>query len=76
MASVKTPSFLKSKFKLRLFNEKFDFGHKILYLKLRLFVKSRFVKSRLYCISFYIHVEGSKNVKYAGNNGLTNAYCG
>ena len=28
---------------------KFHFGHKILYLKLRLYVKSRFIKSRLYC---------------------------
>ena len=30
---------------------KFHFGREILYLKSRLYVKSRFVKSRLYCIT-------------------------
>ena len=53
MTSVSTLSFLKS----RLFKVKFHFGHKITFLKLRLYVilrlyvKSRLVKSRLYCIS-------------------------
>ena len=52
MASVSTLSFLKLRFyaKSRHFNKKFHFGHKISYLKSRLFVKLRFVKSRLYCI--------------------------
>ena len=45
MASVSTLSFLKS----RLFKVKFHFGHKVLYLKLRLFFKSRFIKLRPYC---------------------------
>ena len=51
MASFSSLSFLKSRLsaKSRLFNVKFHFGHKILYLKLRLYVKSRFVKSRLHC---------------------------
>ena len=53
MASVGILSFLKSRLydKSRHFNEKFHFGHKISYLKSRLFVKLRFVKSRLYCSS-------------------------
>ena len=51
MASVNTLWFLKSRLytKLRLFSVKFHFGHFILYLKSRHYVKSRFVKSRLYC---------------------------
>ena len=41
MASVSTLSFLKLRLyaKLRLLNVKFNFGHKILYLKWRLDVK-------------------------------------
>ena len=31
---------------------KYHFSHKILYLKASHYIKSRFVKSRLYCISF------------------------
>ena len=51
MVSVSTLWFLKLRLdaKSRLFIVKFHFGHKILYLKSRLYVKSRFVKSRLYC---------------------------
>ena len=51
MASVSTLSFFKFRLyaKSTLFNEKFNFGHMILYLKSRLYFKSRFVKSRLYC---------------------------
>ena len=49
---VSTLCFLKSRLytKSRLFIERFNFGHKILNLKSRLFVKSIIVKSRLYCI--------------------------
>ena len=52
MASVSTLWFLKLRLysKSRLFDVKFHFGNKILYFKLRLYVKSRFIKSRLYCI--------------------------
>ena len=51
MASVSTLSFLKSRLysKLRLFDVKLHFGHKISFLKSRPYVKLRFVKSRLYC---------------------------
>ena len=51
MASVSTLWFLKSRLDAnsRLFNVKFNFGHNILYLKLKLYVKLRFVKSWLYC---------------------------
>ena len=51
MASVSTLSFLKLRLysKLRLFDVKLNFGHKISFLKSRHYVKSRFVKSRLYC---------------------------
>ena len=54
MASVSTLPFLKLRHyaKSRLFNEKFHFGHKISFLKSRLYVKSRFVKLRLYCNTF------------------------
>ena len=40
--------------KSRLFNVKFNFGHKISFLKSRLYLKSRFVKSRLYCTIFTV----------------------
>ena len=45
MTSVSTLSFLKSRLytKSRLFNVKFHFGHKISYLK-----------SRLYCTFYYL----------------------
>ena len=51
MASVSTLLFHKLRLyaESRLFSVKFHFGHKISYLKSRLFVKSIFVKSRLYC---------------------------
>ena len=60
MTSVSTLPFLKSRLyaKSRFFNEKFHFGHKILFFKSRLLVKSRFIKSRLYCIylsDFLVH---------------------
>ena len=52
MASVSTLTFLKLRLyaKSRLLNVKFNFGHKISFLKSRLYIKWRFVKSRLYCI--------------------------
>ena len=52
MASVSTLSILKLRLysKSRLFDVKFHFGHKISFPKSRLYVKLRFVKSRLYCI--------------------------
>ena len=52
MASISTLWFLSSRLfaKSRLLNVNFHFGHKILCLKSRLYVKSRFVKSRLFCI--------------------------
>ena len=45
-------SFLKSRLdsKSWLFKVKFHFGHKISFLKSRPYVKSRFIKSRLYCV--------------------------
>ena len=51
MAFISNLWFLKSRLysKLSLFNVKFHFGHNILYRKSRLYVKSRFVNSRLYC---------------------------
>ena len=54
MASVSTFSFLKSKLntKSRLFKVKFLVGHKVSFLKSILCVTSRFVKSRLYCITY------------------------
>ena len=60
MASVSTLPFLKSRLyaKSRLFNVKFHFGHKISFLKSRLFVKLRFVKSRLYCTNNTFTIEG------------------
>ena len=52
MTSIGRFWFLKSRLypKWILFNEKFNFCHKILYLKLRLYVKSKFVKLRIFCI--------------------------
>ena len=59
MASVSTLSFLESRLSAKsgLFNVKFHFGHKISFLKSSLYVKSRFVKSRLSCIIFAAIVE-------------------
>ena len=45
MVSISTLSFVKS----RLFNVKFHFDYKISFIKSRIYVKSRFVKSRINC---------------------------
>ena len=74
MASICTLSFLKSRLdaKSRLVNVKFHFGHDILYLKLRLYVKSRFVKSRLYCSSSSQASRGkAENVFYLAKDSLS-----
>ena len=39
----------------------FNFGRKISFLKLRLYVKSRFVKSRLYC-TLSLHINYNANL--------------
>ena len=59
MASFSALWFLKSRLftKSRLFNAKFHFGHKIATPKSRLYVKSRFVKLRLYCIRELVAIE-------------------
>ena len=47
----------------------FHFGHKISFLKSRLFVKSRFDKSRLYCIATEKKGEKREESKKEGSLG-------
>ena len=51
---------------------KFHFGHKILFFKLRLYIKSNFVKSRLYCTS----KNGALHLRLVGDSRMRQLWYG